>query len=481
MLSHRGCAWLMLMPLLLSLSTGELGFYRDALPETSEDLALAKYLARYLKAQRLQHLQYLLPSHLPASSFRSMHKKHNGVSQMEEADQQRRQKQHELLEVLKKSTLDSLRSRERQKLRTWPHRHYHHQYNPIDEIISSGGEDHFVNYYGVKVGYPEMKPSASEDDGQVYGDVLGQYGRVFADGEEEPILNFRGKWMEGDHAIVLHEGGGGGHRSTGAPAQPAIDEAMVTYRFDKPNLDDRHPFAVRPNDPRYYSDAPFSLDESYGRDGAPDPNEEEALDEDEEGRVSTKHEDNVREPSRQTSKDLLIAVDTLKEQESSAARHPLMTPVNQDLNSDIYFIAVVAGCSAAAMFALVLISLTWCRLQRGAKAAADIEYPAYGVTGPNKDVSPSGDQRLAQSAQMYHFQHQKQQIIAMENRTSATRDPGSLSEAESDEENEEGDYTVYECPGLASTGEMEVKNPMFHDDPTPATPAHSNNKEEDHI
>lgn len=29
------------------------------------------------------------------------------------------------------------------------------------------------------------------------------------------------------------------------------------------------------------------------------------------------------------------------------------------------------------------------------------------------------------------------------------RDPGSVSEAESDEENEEGDYTVYECPGLA--------------------------------
>jgi hypothetical protein len=27
---------------------------------------------------------------------------------------------------------------------------------------------------------------------------------------------------------------------------------------------------------------------------------------------------------------------------------------------------------------------------------------------------------------------------------------GSVSEAESEEENEEGDYTVYECPGLAS-------------------------------
>lgn len=43
-----------------------------------------------------------------------------------------------------------------------------------------------------------------------------------------------------------------------------------------------------------------------------------------------------------------------------------------------------------------------------------MEYPAYGVTGPNKDASPSSDRRLAQSAQMYHYQHQKQQIIAME-------------------------------------------------------------------
>jgi hypothetical protein len=53
-------------------------------------------------------------------------------------------------------------------------------------------------------------------------------------------------------------------------------------------------------------------------------------------------------------------------------------------------------------------------LQKNAKAAADVEYPAYGVTGPNKEVSPTGDRRLAQSAQMYHYQHQKQQIIAME-------------------------------------------------------------------
>lgn len=54
------------------------------------------------------------------------------------------------------------------------------------------------------------------------------------------------------------------------------------------------------------------------------------------------------------------------------------------------------------------------RLHNKSKAAADVEYPAYGVTGPNKEISPTGDRRLAQSAQMYHYQHQKQQIIAME-------------------------------------------------------------------
>lgn len=57
------------------------------------------------------------------------------------------------------------------------------------------------------------------------------------------------------------------------------------------------------------------------------------------------------------------------------------------------------------------------------KMAQDTDYPAYGVTGPNvKDPgnlhSPggvnNGDKRLAQSAQLYHYHHQKQQILAME-------------------------------------------------------------------
>ncbi|KAK3880917.1 hypothetical protein Pcinc_014626 [Petrolisthes cinctipes] len=111
------------------------------------------------------------------------------------------------------------------------------------------------------------------------------------------------------------------------------------------------------------------------------------------------------------------------------------------------------------------------RLNKSHRAAQDAEYPAYGVTGPNKDLSPSsGDRKLAQSAHMYHYQHQKQQMIALEKSSGGERH-GSASDVDSEEEGEENEYTVYECPGLAPTGEMEVKNPLFHDDPTPATPS----------
>ena len=57
----------------------------------------------------------------------------------------------------------------------------------------------------------------------------------------------------------------------------------------------------------------------------------------------------------------------------------------------------------------------FCRLQKNVKAASEVEYPAYGITGPTSEkVASPGDRKLAQSAQMYHYQHQKQQMIAME-------------------------------------------------------------------
>ena len=63
----------------------------------------------------------------------------------------------------------------------------------------------------------------------------------------------------------------------------------------------------------------------------------------------------------------------------------------------------------------IIVFFIYFRLQKNVKAASEAEYPAYGVTGPTKERTPSpGDRKLAQSAQMYHYQHQKQQMLALE-------------------------------------------------------------------
>jgi len=136
--------------------------------------------------------------------------------------------------------------------------------------------------------------------------------------------------------------------------------------------------------------------------------------------------------------------------------------------NDIYFTTIVAVSSAVAVFAIVGAGVCYHRLQKNAKATEDVEYPAYGVTGPGKELSPTGgDRKLAQNAQMYHYQHQKQQMIAFDSHQPNPNRGGGLASDDESDEGEEGDYTVYECPGLATTGEMEVRNPLFSEDQTP--------------
>lgn len=48
----------------------------------------------------------------------------------------------------------------------------------------------------------------------------------------------------------------------------------------------------------------------------------------------------------------------------------------------------------------------------------------------------------------------------MENQTTNDQN-GSISDVETDEENEEGDYTVYECPGLAPVSSFSLS--FYHD------------------
>lgn len=129
-------------------------------------------------------------------------------------------------------------------------------------------------------------------------------------------------------------------------------------------------------------------------------------------------------------------------------------------HNDTRFAVVVGAGLAAGFVGLMMAGICYYKFRKNAKAATDIEYPAYGVTGPMKEKIPSpGDRKLAQSAQMYHYQHQKQQMIAMEKANGDMKH--DASDDDSEEDNVEGDYTVYECPGLAPTGEMEVINPLF--------------------
>lgn len=130
--------------------------------------------------------------------------------------------------------------------------------------------------------------------------------------------------------------------------------------------------------------------------------------------------------------------------------------------NDNVFVVVSSAFIVAGSLALVAAGVCWVRLQKGVGLSQKVEYPAYGLMRAQPyDSSVPGDKKLAHSAQMYHYQHQKQQMLSLEKHRGEPK--VSDSAVTSDEETEDGDFTVYECPGLAPTGEMEVKNPLFDD------------------
>ncbi|XP_016521787.1 neural proliferation differentiation and control protein 1-like isoform X2 [Poecilia formosa] len=113
---------------------------------------------------------------------------------------------------------------------------------------------------------------------------------------------------------------------------------------------------------------------------------------------------------------------------------------------------------AVCLLVLVISGICCVRMMREAYLEAQkLDYPACET---QNFVNFPGDQKLAHSAQMYHYQHQKQQMLSLQQRSDELRPPDTGTST--DEEND-GDFTVYECPGLAPTGEMEVKNPLFDD------------------
>lgn len=138
--------------------------------------------------------------------------------------------------------------------------------------------------------------------------------------------------------------------------------------------------------------------------------------------------------------------------------NPIMLPYP---SNDHVFIIMSSVFIVVGSLALIIAGACWVRLQKGVLLTQKVDYTTYGLMKAQTFDNLPGDKKLAHSAQMYHYQHQKQQMLSLERHRDEPKVPDSG--ASTDEENEDGDFTVYECPGLAPTGEMEVKNPLFDD------------------
>lgn len=72
-------------------------------------------------------------------------------------------------------------------------------------------------------------------------------------------------------------------------------------------------------------------------------------------------------------------------------------------------------------------------------------------------ITESIDDSLAKAAHLHHYEQTKQKIIGSDNGINNDNDK-SDDEAE---DLEEHNFSIYECPGLAMSGDIEVKNPNF--------------------
>ncbi|XP_033502021.1 neural proliferation differentiation and control protein 1a [Epinephelus lanceolatus] len=140
---------------------------------------------------------------------------------------------------------------------------------------------------------------------------------------------------------------------------------------------------------------------------------------------------------------------------------PIAVPASKN---DKVVVIMISLCVAVGTVAVILATVCYVKMQKDSRLAQKVDYPAFGGTGvpaATANGTSIGDKTLAQSAQMYHYQHQKQQMLSMGKNKPEQK--VTDTEVTSDEEEVGGDFTVYECPGLAPTGEMEVKNPLFDD------------------
>lgn len=201
----------------------------------SEDADLARYLETRLQ-QRHHVPTFLSP----------MHKKHNNLD-----------RQERLLKLLteRNINLEELKF----FIKNWLA--YRSNHNPIADQITDREPEYLLSsiYYNLDLKRPEEK-QLSENDERFPKNI--EYEQIFKVDRDsgEPILDSFGRkntdYIHG-MGMLHHEGG----REAAPMRSASAAEPEFTYKFDNSNLKEKHPFAVKPNDPRYYGEAPFSLGE----------------------------------------------------------------------------------------------------------------------------------------------------------------------------------------------------------------------------
>ncbi|CAD5235030.1 unnamed protein product [Bursaphelenchus xylophilus] len=141
-------------------------------------------------------------------------------------------------------------------------------------------------------------------------------------------------------------------------------------------------------------------------------------------------------------------------------------------SSNVVFIAVATVVCVGSVVGVVG-GAYYFNTVRKQRAEAFDDFTRYSPAGPGRDmlrkgkgfagspVAESGDESLAYKAQLHHYQQTKQKIIGDE----GLNDDHSDKSDDENDDLEEHNFSVYECPGLAPTGDIEVQNPNFSQNP----------------
>jgi hypothetical protein len=141
-------------------------------------------------------------------------------------------------------------------------------------------------------------------------------------------------------------------------------------------------------------------------------------------------------------------------------------------SGNVVFIALITMCCVVSIVGVVGGAYYYNNARKANENTFD-DFTRYSPAGPGRDkkqkkgrsgsggsnVTENGDESLAYKAQLHHYQQTKQKIIGAEEGMAGI--PGVEEDDKSDDELEEHNFSVYECPGLAPTGDIEVQNPNF--------------------